>query len=304
MKKQLKGSAFLLLATFIWGTTFIAQSTDLAVTNPFTFQAVRCFLAVIGLIPVTFLFDKKEGRNFQKEWRNPKLWKAGLLCGIPLLLACNLQQLGIGYTSAGKAAFLTAMYIVLVPVLGLLLGRKITFMVPISVAIAVVGLYFLSFVGVERINIGDVLLFGCALMFAVQIQAVDKFAPQVDPLRLNCLQALVCAVGSAIIAFFTEEVSLSGLLEGWFPLCYAGFLSMGLAYSLQILGQKHLEPTAASLIMSLESVFAVLAGWLLLSETLAPQEALGCALMFVAVILSQIPVKQAFPSGEGGSPKG
>lgn len=304
MRKQLKGSAFLLLATFIWGTTFIAQSTDLAVTNPFTFQAVRCFLAVIGLIPVTFLFDKKEGRNFQKEWRDPKLWKAGLLCGIPLLLACNLQQLGIGYTSAGKAAFLTAMYIVLVPVLGLALGRKITFMVPISVAIAVVGLYFLSFVGVERINIGDVLLLGCALMFAVQIQAVDRFAPQVDPLRLNCLQALVCAVGSAIIAFFTEEVSLSGLLEGWFPLCYAGFLSMGLAYSLQILGQKHLEPTAASLIMSLESVFAVLAGWLLLSETLAPQEALGCGLMFVAVILSQIPVKQAFPSGEGGSPKG
>ena len=292
MRKQLKGSAFLLLATFIWGTTFIAQSTDLAVTNPFSFQAVRCFLAVIGLIPVTFLFDKKEGRNFQKEWRNPKLWKAGLLCGIPLFLACNLQQLGIGYTSAGKAAFLTAMYIVLVPVLGLALGRKITFMVPVSVAIAVVGLYFLSFVGVERINIGDVLLLGCALMFAVQIQAVDRFAPQVDPLRLNCLQALVCAVGSAVIAFFAEEISLSGLLAGWFPLCYAGFLSMGLAYSLQILGQKHLEPTAASLIMSLESVFAVLAGWLLLSETLAPQEALGCVLMFVAVILSQIPVPQ------------
>ena len=268
------------------------QSTDLAVTNPFSFQAVRCFLAVIGLIPVTFLFDKKEGRNFQKEWRNPKLWKAGLLCGIPLFLACNLQQLGIGYTSAGKAAFLTAMYIVLVPVLGLALGRKITFMVPVSVAIAVVGLYFLSFVGVERINIGDVLLLGCALMFAVQIQAVDRFAPQVDPLRLNCLQALVCAVGSAVIAFFAEEISLSGLLAGWFPLCYAGFLSMGLAYSLQILGQKHLEPTAASLIMSLESVFAVLAGWLLLSETLAPQEALGCVLMFVAVILSQIPVPQ------------
>lgn len=304
MRKQLKGSAYLLLATFIWGTTFIAQSVDLAVTNPFAFQAVRCFLAVIGLVPVTFLFDKKEGRDFRKEWRDPRLWKAGLLCGIPLFLACNLQQLGIGCTTAGKAAFLTAMYIVLVPVLGLALGKKITFMVPVSVAVAVVGLYFLSFVGVERINIGDVLLLVCALMFAVQIQAVDRFAPQVDPLRLNCLQALVCAVGSAVIAFFAEEISLSGLLAGWFPLCYAGFLSMGLAYSLQILGQKHLEPTAASLIMSLESVFAVLAGWLLLQETLAPQEALGCVLMFAAVILSQIPVKQAFPSGEGGSPKG
>jgi drug/metabolite transporter (DMT)-like permease len=202
-----------------------------------------------------------------------------------------LQQVGIVYTSAGKAAFLTAMYIVLVPVLGLLLGRKITFMVPISVAIAVVGLYFLSFVGVERINLGDILLLVSALMFAVQIQAVDKFAPAVDPLRLNCLQALVCAVGSAVIAVFAEDVTLSGLLECWFPLCYAGFLSMGLAYSMQILGQKHLEPAVASLIMSLESVFAVLAGWLLLKETMTTQEATGCVLMFVAVILSQIPVK-------------
>ena len=290
MKQRLRGSARLLLATFIWGTTFIAQSVGMDHIGPFTFQAIRCFLAVIGLMPVIALFDKKEGRNFRKGWCDPKLWKAGLFCGIPLFLACNLQQVGIVYTSAGKAAFLTAMYIVLVPVLGLLLGRKITFMVPISVGIAVAGLYFLSFVGVEKINIGDILLLGSALMFAVQIQAVDKFASAVDPLRLNCLQALVCAVGSAIVTVFSEEVTVSGVLACWFPLCYAGFLSMGLAYSLQILGQKLLEPTAASLIMSLESVFAVLAGWIVLKETLAPQEALGCVLMFVAVILSQVPV--------------
>ena len=290
MKQRLRGSTRLLLATFIWGTTFIAQSVGMDHIGPFTFQAIRCFLAVIGLMPVIALFDKKEGRNFRKGWCDPKLWKAGLLCGIPLFLACNLQQVGIVYTSAGKAAFLTAMYIVLVPVLGLLLGRKITFMVPISVGIAVVGLYFLSFVGVEKINIGDILLLGSALMFAVQIQAVDKFASAVDPLRLNCLQALVCAVGSAVVTVFSEEVTVSGVLACWFPLCYAGFLSMGLAYSLQILGQKLLEPTAASLIMSLESVFAVLAGWIVLKETLAPQEALGCVLMFVAVILSQVPV--------------
>ena len=290
MKNKLRGSARLLLATFIWGTTFIAQSVGMDHIGPFTFQAIRCFLAVMGLMPVIALFDKKEGRIFRKGWADPQLWKAGLFCGIPLFLACNLQQVGIVYTSAGKAAFLTAMYIVLVPVLGLLLGRKITFMVPISVGIAVAGLYFLSFVGVEKINIGDILLLGSALMFAVQIQAVDKFASAVDPLRLNCIQALVCAVGSAIITVFAEDVTVPGVLACWFPLCYAGFLSMGLAYSLQILGQKLLEPTAASLIMSLESVFAVLAGWLLLKETLAPQEAFGCVLMFIAVILSQIPV--------------
>lgn len=291
MRKQLRGSACLLLATFIWGTTFIAQSVGMDHVGPFTFQAVRCALAVIGLMPVIYLFDKKEGRDFKKAWSDPKLWKAGFFCGLPLFLACNLQQVGIVYTSAGKAAFLTAMYIVLVPVLGLLLGRKITFMVPISVAIAVAGLYFLSFVGVERINIGDILLLASALMFAIQIQAVDNFASAVDALRLNCLQALVCAVGSAVTAVFVEEISLSGLLDCWFPLCYAGFLSMGAAYSMQIIGQKHVEPTAASLIMSLESVFAVLAGWLLLKETLAPQEAFGSVLMFAAVILSQIPIR-------------
>ena len=291
MKKQLRGSACLLLATFIWGTTFIAQSVGMDHIGPFTFQAVRCALAIIGLMPVIWLFDKKDGKRFLTQWKDKKLWKAGLFCGIPLFLACNLQQVGIVYTTAGKAAFLTAMYIVLVPVLGLLLKRKISFMVPISVAIAVVGLYLLSFSGVSGINIGDILLLGSALMFAVQILAVDHFAADTDSLRLNCLQAAVCAVGSAIITCFTEDVSVSNLLDCWFPLCYAGFLSMGAAYSFQIIGQKHVEPTTASLIMSMESVFAVLAGWLLLKETMTVQEALGCVLLFVAVFLSQIPVK-------------
>ena len=292
MKKQLRGSAYLLLATFIWGTTFIAQSVGMDHIGPFTFQAIRCALAVIGMIAVIFLFDKKEGRSFRAGWTDKQLWKAGLSCGIPLFMACNLQQVGIVYTTAGKAAFLTAMYIVLVPVLGLFLKRKITFMVPISVAIAVLGLYFLSFAGVTEVNIGDLLALSSALMFAIQIQSVDRFASQVDPLRLNCIQAGVVAIGSAVIALFTEDNTATAILSCWFPLCYAGFLSMGAAYSLQILGQKHVEPTAASLIMSLESVFAVLAGWLLLNEIMTSAEASGCVLMFIAVILSQIPIKK------------
>lgn len=292
MKKRIQGSAVLLLATFIWGTTFIAQSVGMDHIGPFTFQAVRCGLAVIGLLPIIWLFDKKEHKNFQKGWMDKRLWKAGVLCGIPLFLACNLQQIGIVYTTAGKAAFLTAMYIILVPVLGLLLKRKLSCMVPISVAIAVAGLYLLSFAGVSKINIGDILLLGSAMMFAVQILAVDHFAGDVDALRLNCLQAAVCAIGSAIITCFAEEVNASDLLNCWFPLCYAGFLSMGAAYSFQILGQKNVEPAAASLIMSMESVFAVLAGWLILKETMTQQETLGCVLMFIAVTLSQIPIKQ------------
>ena len=288
MKKQLRGSAYLLLATIIWGSTFVAQSVGMDYIGPFTFQAVRCGLAVIGLMPLIYIMDKKAGRSFRKEWASKQLWVGGLLCALPLFLAVNLQQVGLVSTSAGKSAFLTAMYIVFVPILGLFLGRKLSPMVPVSVVLAVIGLYMLSCVGVTQIQLGDILLLLCALMFAVQIIFVDRFAPSVDALRLNCLQAAFCAVASGVIALFTETVTLPNLLDCWLPLCYAGFLSMGAAYSLQIIGQKHLEPSAASLIMSLESVFAVLCGWLLLKETMTPWEAIGCALVFVAVILSQI----------------
>lgn len=292
MNNKLKGSLALLLGTVIWGCCFVAQSVGMDHVGPFTFQAVRCALAVVGLLPVIAVLDKCNGRSFVKEWKNKQLWKAGLLCGIPLFLATGLQQVGLVYTSPGKAAFLTAMYIVMVPVLGLFLGRKFSAMIPVSVILAVAGLYFLSCVGVTEISLGDLLMLGCAVAFAVQILFVDRFATQADALRLNCLQALVCAVLSGIVTLFTEEVTVGGLLECWLPICYAGFLSMGAAYALQIVGQKHIEPTAASLIMSLESVFAVLAGWLLIGETMSVYEGIGCVLMFAAVILSQVPIKK------------
>lgn len=288
MKQKYKGILSILLATLIWGSTFVAQSVGMDYIGPFTFQAVRCGLAVIGLLPAIYIADKRAGRSFTKEWANKQLWVGGLLCAVPLFLAVNLQQVGIVSTSAGKSAFLTAMYIVIVPILGLFVGRKPSPMVPLSVVLAVVGLYLLSCVGVTQILLGDILLLLCALMFAVQILFVDRFASTVDALRLNCLQAGFCAVASGIIAVFTEEVVFSSLLDCWLPLCYAGFLSMGAAYSLQIIGQKHMEPSGASLIMSLESVFAVLFGWLLLKQTMTKWESIGCALVFAAVILSQI----------------
>jgi drug/metabolite transporter (DMT)-like permease len=194
-------------------------------------------------------------------------------------------------TDAGKSGFLTAMYIVIVPILGIFLKRKPTIMVPISVALAVVGLYFLSCMGVTQISTGDLLTIGCAVMFAVQIIFVDIFAEDVDALRLNAIQALVCAVLSFAVMVFTEQPSFNGIFACALPLAHAGFLSMGAAYSLQIMGQKNLEPTAASLIMSLESVFAVIFGVMILGETMTSWEILGCALVFAAVILSQIPIK-------------
>lgn len=292
MKKQLRSSASLLLATIIWGSTFVAQSVGMDYIGPFTFQSVRCALAVIGLLPVIWLFDRKrhDGKTFWQRWADKQLWKAGILCGIPLFLACNLQQLGLVDTDAGKSAFLTAMYIVIVPVIGIFLKKKPSVMVPISVVLAVCGLYCLSCVGVTQISTGDLLLIACALMFAVQIIFVDRYAASVDALRLNTLQALVCAVLSAIPMFAMEAPQWNAVVTCWLPLGYAGFLSMGAAYSLQIIGQKQLEPTAASLIMSLESVFAVLFGSLLLKETMTVWETVGCVLVFIAVILSEIPV--------------
>lgn len=294
MKKQLRGGVLLLLATVIWGSAFVSQSIGMDHIGPFTFQAVRSFLAVIGLIPVIMIFDrfKKDGKTFISRWADPRLWKAGLLCGLPLFLACNLQQVGLVDTDAGKSGFLTAMYIVIVPIIGLFRGKKPTMMVPISVVLAVVGLYCLSCMGVSQINTGDLLTLGCALMFAIQITIVDIYVEDVDALRLNAIQALVCAVLSTAVMLFTEQPTWSGVTACAIPLAHAGFLSMGAAYSLQILGQRDLEPSTASLIMSLESVFALICGVLILHETMTVWEILGCALVFAAVLLSQIPTKQ------------
>ena len=281
----------MLLCSIIWGAAFVAQSVGMDHIGPYTFQSIRCALAVIGLIPVIAIADKfkKDGKTFFSRWKDPMLWKAGILCGIPLSCACILQQIGIVDTDAGKSAFLTAMYIVMVPILGIFLKKKPSKMIPISVALAVAGLYCLSCVGVTSISKGDWFLIGCALMFAVQIVCVDLFGLEVDALRLNLIQALVCSVVSGVVMVIREKPSIATIGQCWLPLCYAGFLSMGAAYSLQIIGQKDLESTAASLLMSFESVFAVLFGCLLLQETMTVWEIAGCVLMFIAVILSQLP---------------
>lgn len=294
MKKRFKGTACLLFATIIWGSAFIAQSAGMEYIGPFTFQAIRCFLAVVFLIPTVFLFDliKKQHKDSLKRWLDPKLWKTGIICGCALFIAASLQQVGLVETDAGKAGFITAMYIVLVPVLGLFLKQKPTGSAVFSVLIAVAGLYLLCCAGASRINKGDLLILGCAFAFAVQIRLIDRYAGELDGLRLNCIQSLVVALLSIPFVCFTETVDSGNILQCWLPLVFAGVLSMGVAYSLQIIGQKDLEPTTASLIMSLESVFAALGGWLILHESMTAWELLGCGLVFGAVILSQLPVKK------------
>ena len=293
MKKQLKGSLALLFGTFIWGSAFIAQSVGMDLIGPFTFQAIRCLLAVVFLFLITLVFDWKIGiKSAFRKWKSKRLWLAGSICGCALFVAASLQQIGLVYTDPGKAGFLTAMYIVLVPMLGIFVHRKPGLNAVFSVMLALVGLYLLSFMGVTSINLGDLFLIGCALGFAVQILLIDRFAQDLDGLRLNCVQALVVAVLSVPFMLLTEELEMGNILACWLPLGFAGILSMGVAYSLQIVGQKNLEPTTASLIMSLESVFAALGGWLILHNTMTPRELCGCGLVFAGVIISQLPTKK------------
>lgn len=288
MSKQLKGSLSILLATVIWGSTFVAQSVGVDHVGPFTFLSLRCFLAVAMLLLVLFLRNRKD---FIKILTDPRLWKAGIPCGVALFAATALQQIGLIYTTAGKGGFITTMYIIMVPILGLFLKQKPPKMVGISVVIAAVGLYLISGAGFTAINIGDVLILLCAVAFAVQILIMDRVAGELNSMALNMSQALVCAVVSGVCALIFDKTTWQGILDCWFPLCWAGIMSMGIAYTLQIVGQKSIEPTTASLLMSFESVFAAISGALLLGEKFTLTEGIGCALVFVAIMLTQIPVK-------------
>lgn len=295
MNKKITSAASITIATIIWGSAFVSQNIAMTYMQPLAFQAVRCFVAVIGMIPLILVVDcfKKDGKNFWSRWADPKLWKAGLLCGIPLFFACNLQQFGLVDTDAGKAGFLTAMYIIIVPIIGIFRRQKQGCLLLLSVVLATIGLYFLSCTEGLVIRTGDLLLLGCALMFALQITVVDKYGGSVDAFRLNTLQALVCAVLSAIAMFITNTTPSFKDLSGCIlPILHTGVLSMGIAYALQIIGQRNLPPTVATLLMSMESVFAALFGALLLHERMTGGELLGCGLMFCAVLIAQIPVKE------------
>lgn len=297
MNKHTKGTISLFGAVLIWGSAFIAQSVGMDLIGPFTFQFFRCALAVVFLAAVCLFRDVRKGgmTEFRKKWQSRELRKAGIICGCALFVAASLQQIGLVYTDAGKAGFITAMYIVLVPVLGLFLGRKPSRATLFSLLPATGGLYLLSCVGVTEINKGDLCLIGCALAYAVQISCIDHFAPEADGLRMNCIQGLVVTLLSIPFMILTETVDMGNILACALPIGYAGILSMGVAYTLQIIGQRYVEPTAASLIMSLESVVAVICGAILLHERMSGWELLGCALVFGAVVISQIPQKSNIP---------
>lgn len=286
----------LVLAAFIWGTAFVAQSMGMDHIGPYTFNATRCFIGSAALVPVIHFFSRR-GENREKEKKgfwlcNRILLVGGAACGVMLSGGSLLQQMGLTSTTAGKAGFLTSLYIVIVPVLGVFLGRRAGVKVWLGVVVALAGAWLLSgSVGSEGFSIGlgegQVLI--SALFFSLHILVIDHFSPKVDGVMLSCVQFFVAGVISLVLALLFEKPAWGDLLSAWGPLLYTGVLSSGVAYTLQIVGQKGLNPTVASLLMSLESVFAALSGWIILRQPLSPRELLGCGLVFGAVILAQLP---------------
>lgn len=290
--KKLFGNLVLLLTALIWGCAFVAQSSGMDYVGPFTFQTSRSILGCLVLIPFIFANDAVKKKNNTYEKQNPKtLILGGILCGTALTVASGLQQYGMQYSTAGKGAFITAMYIVLVPILGLFMKKKVNPIIWISVILGALGLYLLCIKEDFSLGEGDIYLILCAVAFSFHILVVDHFSAKVDGVKLSCLQFGVMFILSAIFMFMTETPNMADIKAAWLPICYAGIMSCGVGYTLQIVGQKYTEPTIASLLMSLESVFAVIAGIILLKEAPSAKEWLGCASMFAAIIIAQIPQK-------------
>ena len=302
MKDGLKGSILLFIASLIWGSAFVSQREAMVHLSPFTFNACRSIVGFISLIPVFLYFRKTSLKEHplskpEEDALNKRSVFAGIICGIALCVASCFQQIGISTTTAGKAGFITALYIVIVPVFGIFLKKATPWNTWISIGIAIAGFHLLCINENFSISTGDFFCLICAFCFSVQILFIDHFTKSekpVDPIMMSLVQFFTVSVISLILTFLFETPDINSILLTWRPILYAGIFSSGVAYTLQILGQKKTPASIAPLIMSLESVFSVLFGWLILSESMTPKEIAGCALVFIAVVLSQLSIKNIF----------
>lgn len=314
MSKKMRGNLMLMLTAFIWGSSFVAQKSGMDLIGPLAFNGIRTLIGGIVLIPaIMFLKNWKVKKALQagetaaevseedRKKENRLLIIGGICCGIALLVASNLQQIGIFYTTAGKAGFITALYVVLVPICGLFIGKKVRPVIWLCVLASAVGLYLLCMPaegGFGHINKGDLLIMLCALCFTGHILVIDYFSPKVDGIKLSCIQFFVAGILSIILMFPLDPAlgfdlpSFSTLIDSWLPVLYAGVLSCGVAYTLQIVAQADTDPTIASMILCLESVFAVIAGMIILGESMSLREIAGCLIMFAAIVVSQLPAKE------------
>jgi len=277
----------------------VAQRSGMNYVGPFTFNGIRFLVGAVVMIPIIMVMDKLAKKNQptvpltmeEKKKERKFLWTGGFFCGLALLAGTGLQQMGLVYTSAGKTGFITALYIVIVPIIGVFLGRKVRMLLWVSVVLGVGGLYLLSINEGLSINFGDFLVFLCAFGFAAHILVVDHFSPKTNPIKLSAVQFFVCGALSLVIMAFVEDPQIGYILDAAFPILYTGIMSCCVAYTFQVVAQRNVGPTVASLLLSMESVFAVIFGMLLLHEQLLPKEIFGCIVMFAAIILAQLPKK-------------
>ena len=304
MSKTLRANLLLLLTAFIWGIAFVAQDVAMDAMEPFTFNTVRTLIAGLALLPCIRLLDAVERKRSANAGeptpamrvfasmtpaQKKTLLIGGICCGVALTFGTSLQQIGIKETSAGKAGFVTALYIVLVPISGLFFGRSVRRNVWLAVFVCLAGLFLLCVTETLSVSMGDFYLLLCVIAFTVHILVIDHFSPRTDCVRMSCLQFFVASALCSVMMVLTEHPTLEGILRGWLPLLYAGVLSGGMGYTLQMIAQRDTDPTVASLLMCLESVFAVLAQWVLLGELLSARELAGCALMLVGIVMAQLP---------------
>ncbi len=305
MSKKMKGNILLLITAFIWGCAFVAQRTGMEYIGPLTFNGIRSIVGGVTLLIYLFLRNHLQNKihNVQERENNPKSVKknatskkftilCGLVCGVCLFAGTTLQQMGMVYTTAGKAGFITALYIILVPLLGIFLGKRIRPIVWLGVLLALAGLYLLCVGEDFSVNKGDMLVLLCSFAFTIHITFVDKVSQKIDGVVISCIQLFVCGLISLPGILLFEEIDWNLIFQCIVPILYAGVLSCGVAYTLQIVAQKYTEPTVASMIMSLESVFALLSGMIILKESITPHEMIGCVVMFVAIIMAQLPEKK------------
>ena len=291
----MKGNLMLMTTALIWGTAFVAQKTGMDLIGPIAFNGIRTLVGAFALIPVIMIM----GKGSRNDGTGRTLIIGGICCGLALCIAGNVQQIGLYYTSVSHSGFITALYVVIVPLLGLFIKKRITPVMWCCVAASAIGLYLLCIPagGFGAINAGDVIVFLCAVCFAVHILIIDYFSPKVDGVKLSCIQFFVAGGLSCLLMFIIDPAlgfslpTWANIQAGWFEILYAGIMSCGVAYTLQVVGQKDVEPTLASMILCLESVFAVIAGAILLGETMGPREIIGCVLMFVAIMVAQLPSK-------------
>lgn len=299
MRGQARSNLLLLMTAIIWGSAFIAQSKGADVIGPFTFNTVRYALAVVALLPVIYIFSRKRNSENTVDQDIPKandtktLIIGGIATGIALFTASSLQQYAMAFTTAAKAGFITTLYVILVPIVGIFLKKKIRPIIWFCALLAVIGLYLLSIKpGTFSISRGDFFVLLCALAFTGHILIIDYFSPKTDGVKLSCIQFAVVSIASFVAMMMTETFVLSEVLDAIIPLLYTGVLSSSVGYTCQIIAQKKADPVISSLILSLESVFAAIFGALILHESMSGREITGCAIMFVAIIIAQLPEKK------------